>query len=96
MKMKNDERTMFEIFFSKHEEEIQKKKLVKLEKDIWFWRREIFFERVRLKSGQKKKTKPKGEEKLKVFHREMKKENEKGDSKETQRSCKKGEKSFFL
>ena len=30
------------------------------------------------------------------FHREMKKENEKSDSKETQRSCKKKERNVFV
>ena len=54
------------------------------------------FRKSKIENGQKKKTKPKGEEKLKVFHREMKKENEKGDSKETQRSCKKKREMFFF
>ena len=50
-----------------------------IRKGYFVWRKD-FFERVRLTTAKrKKKTEPKGEEKLKRFQREMKKENEKGD-----------------
>ena len=54
MKMKNDERTMFEIFF-KNQEEIQEKTiLVTLEKDILFGEK-FFFRKSKIDNGQKKK-----------------------------------------
>ena len=68
---------MFEIFFENQEEIQIKNNFGDIRKGFFVWIKEIFFERVRLKTA--KKTKPKGEEKLKGFHREMKKENEKGD-----------------
>ena len=89
---------MFEIF-SKNQEEIWKKNnFGNIRKGYFVWRKEIFFERVRLTTAKRKKTKPEGEEKLNWFQREMKKENEKGDYKETQRSCKKKsrDKVFFF
>ena len=55
MIMKNDERTMFEIFFENHEEIQKKTILVMLEKDFFVRRKEIFFERVGLKTAKRQK-----------------------------------------
>ena len=74
---------MFEIFFEKPRGILEKNNFGNIRKGYFVWRKEIFFEGVRLTTATRKKTKPKGEEKLNWFHREMKKENEKGDYKET-------------
>ena len=86
---------MFEIF-SKTKRNFRKNNLGDIRKGYFVLEKEIFFERVRLKNGQKKKTKPKGEEKLKVFRREIKKEMKKATQKKHKDPAKKGEKSFFL
>ena len=65
-------------FFQKRKENSEKQFWEIWEKDILFGEKK-YFRKSKIDNGQKKKTKPKGEEQLKVFHSEMKKESEKGD-----------------
>ena len=61
--MKNDDR-----------EEIQKK-MGDVRKGYFVWKKEILVRKGKIENGQRtKKTKPKGEEKLQLFHRDVNKE----------------------
>ena len=61
-------------FFRKPRGISEKTIWVILKKDILFWRKEIFFERVRLKTAKRKIRKPEGEEKNGVSQRDEKRE----------------------
>ena len=83
----------FEIF-SNTKRKSRKKNLDDIRKGYFVWKKEIFFDRVRLKTAERKKE---TKRRRKTKDREMKKEWKKATEKETERSCnERREKVFFF